>query len=120
MIEARVRMNTKDEQLKKVFNTTTSLAKNRTRLAFALFPTSLEGRRKGHHVRQALQTSPVEGKTAVDKVHVRRSPSATWDGDGPSHKGSCYAFLFLNGSRLSGSRRTARRLRSRGPTEKPS
>lgn len=82
MIEARVNRNTKDKQLQKLFNTSGSVARSRTRLAFALFPTSVADSCLGHHVRQALQESPVVGKMVVNKVHVRWNPSVKWGDDG--------------------------------------
>lgn len=81
IIEARINGNTKNKQLKKLFKTTKSLAKNQIRLAFALFPTDLKHYCMGHHVKQALRESPVAGKPVVNKVHVQWSPSVKWDGD---------------------------------------
>ncbi|KAL9067125.1 MAG: hypothetical protein Q9161_007117 [Pseudevernia consocians] len=94
IIEARINNNTKDKQLKKLLLTTGSLAKDRTRLAFALVPAAMTGYCPGDYVRRALQESPVPGKPVVNKVHVRWSPSVKWDGDAPFYKVGFAPFLF--------------------------
>lgn len=95
MIQARVNGNTKDKQLKKLFNTSGSTANDGTHLAFALFPKSVADSCLGHHVRQALQESPVMGQLVVNKVHVRRNPDVKWGDDGQAiYQADVPLFLF--------------------------
>ena len=75
MIEARVSGQTKDKQLRKLFNVSGSLGRDPSRLAFALIPTSMVSYYEGRYVRQALQESPVEAESILNKIHVQWSPA---------------------------------------------
>ena len=109
MIEARVSRKTKDKQLKKLFlKSSTSLGRDLTLLAFALVPTGIKEYCMGKDVRQALELSPIEGKTAVNKVHIQWSPSVTWDGGKPTPQTGSGLFAFekipFQGYNLDGTR----------------
>ena len=73
MIEARVSGQTKDKQLQRLFNFSGSLGRDPSRLAFALIPASIISFFEGQHVREALQESPVEGASILNKIHVQWS-----------------------------------------------
>ena len=73
MIEARVSGQTKDKQLKRLFNFSGSLGRDPSRLAFALIPASMISFFEGRYVREALQESPVEGESILNKIHVQWS-----------------------------------------------
>ena len=86
MIEACVNGKTKDKQLLKLFRAriSGSVTTNPSRLAFALFPKSMDGHCKGQDVKQALKESPVGGESIINKVHVQWSPAVTWENGKPS------------------------------------
>lgn len=101
MIEARVNGQTKDKQLMKLFKTSGSVANDPSRLAFALFPPSIAGHCTGQHVRQALQESPVDGQSLVNKIHVQWGPDVKLEGGKPRH-GADVVSLVYNKIPLSG------------------
>ena len=78
MIEACVNGKTKDKKLSRLFRTSGSVANSPTRLAFALFPKSMDGHCLGRHVKQALAESRVKGQSTINKVHVQWSPAVTF------------------------------------------
>lgn len=73
MIEARISFQTKKKQLRRLFNVSGSLGRDPSRLAFALIPDSMFEFIEGKYVRQALQESPVEGESILNKIHVQFS-----------------------------------------------
>lgn len=77
MIEARVNGNTKDKQLIMLFKNKNSgsVANDPSRLAFALIQKSVARSCVAKHIRQALQESPVEGESIVNKIHVQWDPA---------------------------------------------
>ena len=81
MIEARVSGQTKDKQLKRLLNFSGSLGRDPSRLAFALIPTSMIKYYEGQYVRKALQESPVEGESMLNKIHVQWSSNVKFVDD---------------------------------------
>lgn len=94
MIEARVNEKTKDKQLKRLLQTSASVARDPTRLAFVLIPKSMDRHCKGVHVKKALQKSPVEGKSIVNKMHLLWDPLINWEGNTPRYAAHMKPFVF--------------------------
>ena len=81
MIEARISGQTKDKQLKRLFNFSGSLGRDPSRLAFALIPETMVSFFEGQYVRQALQESPVQGESILNKIHVQWSANVDFVDD---------------------------------------
>lgn len=94
MIETRISGATKDKQLKRLLQTSASVSRDPTRLAFVLVPKSLDGHCMGQHVRQALRESPVEGKSVVNKVHVQWAPTVKLEDGKPRFNPGSTPFIF--------------------------
>ena len=108
MVEARVSLQTKDKQLRKLLAFSGSLGRDPSRLAFALFPMSMAKYYQGRYVRQALQESPVEGESILNKIHVQWSPAVKFvDGQAWIIEGSMpfiYHKIPLAGFNVDGSK----------------
>lgn len=108
MIEARVNGQTENKQLIKLFKTSGSVLNDPSRLAFALFPPSMNGYCTGQHVRQALQESPVDGQSFVNKVHVQWGPDVKLEDGKPRQEANVVSFEYnkipLSGYKMDGTR----------------
>ena len=94
MIEARVNGKTKDKQLKILFSTSGSVANDPSRLAFALIPGSMKDFCLGRHIKEALQASPVEGGSIVNKVLVLWSHAVPWKDGKPVDTGNMPSIIM--------------------------
>ena len=106
MIEARVNGQTENKQLMKLFKTSGSVANDPSRLAFALFPPSIASHCTGQHVRQALQESPFDGQSLVNKIHVQWGPDVKLEDGKPRHGANVVSFIYnklpLSGYKVDG------------------